>query len=168
MNPVLLLRLISCHRLVTATILLLALSGRVPAPENAMAQSEQASPPGILIATSDAGVRYLVGGVGADERKAMEQLSGDYNVKFVFADTFGEYMSDVAVRIDDFRGKTVVRLVTNGPWLYVKLAPGGYRVRATHAARTVEIERLEVPNAAGVRLTLGWNLDGAAPGAGSR
>jgi hypothetical protein len=111
-----------------------------------------------LIATTDEGVRYLVGGVGSDERKMMEQLDADYNVKFIFANSFGDYISDVEVRIDDLKGKTVARLVTNGPWLYVKLAAGGYRVRATHAAKTVEIERLEVPKPEGIRLTLGWSF----------
>jgi hypothetical protein len=127
-------------------------------PQDAFAQSDQPAPPGILIATTDEGVRYLVGGVGSDERKMMEQLDADYNVKFIFANAFGDYISDVAVRIDDLQGKTVARVVTNGPWLYVKLASGGYRVRATHAAKTMEIERLEVPKAEGIRLTLGWSF----------
>jgi hypothetical protein len=145
-------------RPIATGLLTLAVAGAPFLLQNALAQSDEPSPPGILIATTDEGVRYLVGGVGADERKMMEQLDADYNVKFVFANAFGDYISDVAVRIEDLRGKTVARLVTNGPWLYVKLAAGAYRVRATHGTKTMEIERLEVPKAQGIRLTLGWNF----------
>jgi hypothetical protein len=144
--------------LATAMIFVLAAWATPLGPENAVAQSDQSMPPGILIATTDQGVRYLVGGVGSDERKMMEHLSADYNVKFVFADTFGEYMSDVDVRIEDSQGKSVAHLVTNGPWLYVKLPAGGYRVQATHAAKTMEVQRLEVPASKGIALTLHWSF----------
>jgi hypothetical protein len=139
-------------------LLALAILAAPFTPENAFAQSHPPAPPGILIATTDEGVRYLVGGVGSDERKMMEQLDADYNVKFVFADTFGEYLSDVTVLIDDLDGKSVAHLVTNGPWLYVKLPAGGYRVQATHAAKTIDIQRLEVPKPKGVMLMLRWSF----------
>lgn len=131
--------------------------------KSAFAQTPEAPPPGILIATTDEGVRYVAGGVGSDERKMMEQLAAGYNVKFVFADTYGEYVSDVAVRVDDLHGKTVARLVTNGPWLYLKLPSGGYRVRATHAAKTMEVERLQVPKSEGIVLILQWSFNREVP-----
>jgi hypothetical protein len=146
------------YGLVTIGLFALAISAQPFCQQNAFAQSDQPAPPGILIATTDEGVRYLVGGVGSDERKMMQQLDADYNVKFVFADAFGDYISDVAVLVDDLQGKSVARLVTNGPWLYVKLPAGGYRVQATHLAKTTEIQRLEVPKPEGIVLTLHWRF----------
>jgi len=110
------------------------------------------------MATSDEGIRYLVGGIGSDEREAIENLGTDYNVKFVFAETSGDYISDVRVVIDDLHGKRLAHLVTNGPWLYVKLPPGSYRVKATYAATSIEIQGLEVSQGKRLVRTLHWGF----------
>jgi hypothetical protein len=145
-------------RLVAATIFMLGGSLTPLTAEEAPAQSQPLMPPGILMATSDEGVRYLVGGVGSDEREMMENLAADYNVKFVFAETSGDYITDVSVAIDDLHGNSLARVLTNGPWLYVKLPPGSYRVRATYAAKTREVQRLEVPMGKRLVQMLHWNF----------
>jgi hypothetical protein len=124
--------------------------------ENAFAQSHH--PPGILMATSEEGVRYLVGGIGSDEREMIENLGMGYNVKFVFADGSGDYVSDVRVVIDDLHGKRLAQVMTNGPWLYVKLPPGRYRVEATYAATPIEIQKLEVSEGKRLVRTLHWTF----------
>lgn len=110
------------------------------------------------MATSDDGIRYLVGGIGSDERETIEKLGTDYNVKFVFAEMSGDYISDVRVVIDDLHGKRLAHIVTNGPWLYVKLPPGSYRVKATYAATPIEIQGLEVSEGERLVRTLHWRF----------
>jgi hypothetical protein len=77
------------------------------------------------------GVPYVTGGIGMEERQAMQELSPQYNVKLTFADKgTGDYRSGVAVEVRDMHGN--VRLQTNeaGPLLYARLPPGRYRVTA--------------------------------------
>lgn len=141
------------------TILVLGSSLSAVTPESAVAQSRQPTPPGILMAISDGGVRYLMGGVGSDERKSVENLAADYNVKFIFAERSGAYIADVSVAIDDLHGKNLAQVVTNGPWLYLMLSPGSYRVKATYAAKVMEIQELKVPQGKPVVRMLHWDFD---------
>lgn len=145
------------NNLIAATIFML--SSAVLLREDAPAQSQPLTLPGILMATSDEGTRYLVGGIGSDERETIDNLGTDFNVKFVFAETSGDYVSDVRVVIDDVHGKRLAHVVTNGPWLYVKLPPGRYRVKATYVATPIEIQGLEVTKGKRLVRMLHWNFD---------
>jgi hypothetical protein len=146
------------NSLLAATIFLLGSSLTVLLRENALAQSQHPTPPGILMATSDEGIRYLMGGIGSDERETIENLGTDYNVKFIFAETSGDYISDVRVVIDDLHGKRLAHVMTNGPWLYVNLPSGSYRVKATYAAIPIEIQGLEVFEGKRLVRTLHWGF----------
>jgi hypothetical protein len=141
------------------TILMLGSSLSAVTPASAVARSQQPTPPGILMATSDGGVRFLMGGVGSDERASMEIFAADYNVKFVFAERSGDYIADVSVVIDDLHGKSLAQVVTNGPWLYLMLSPGSYRVKATYVAKTMEIQELKVPQGKRLVRMLHWDFD---------
>lgn len=90
------------------------------------------------------GVSYMSGGVGEDERAAMRAVASDYNVALVFADTAsGAYLADVAVDIRNASGATMLKAVSEGPWLYARLPVGRYKVSArvggTVLARTVAV-----------------------------
>src|SRR5690606_2797019 len=66
-------------------------------------------------------VSVLHGGVGAEDRAAMQAQAADYNLHLTFAAKgSGAYLSDVKVVIRDARGKTLVDTVTSGPWLYAR------------------------------------------------
>ena len=150
---------VSVFGIFLVTILVQGSSLSAVTPESAVAQSQQPTPPGISMVTSDGGVRYLMGGVGSDERASMEILAADYNVKLVFAGRSGDYIADVSVVIDDLHGKSLAHVVTNGPWLYLMLSPGSYRVKATYAAKTMEIQELKVPQGNRLVRMLHWNFD---------
>lgn len=78
-------------------------------------------------------VKYMTGGVGLEERKAMEaQAKKGYDVKLVFAITPGNYLSDVDVKFNDQSGKSVIAAKANGPWFYADLPKGTYTVVATY------------------------------------
>jgi len=79
-----------------------------------------------------AGITYMSGGIGEEEQETLSELGRNYDLKLIFADTTGHYLSDVAVEITDERGHQVLAEVSQGPWFFANLPAGRYRVRATN------------------------------------
>jgi hypothetical protein len=126
---------------------------------NVLAQSSIENPPGILMAASDKGFRYMTGGIGLEEREIMQRWGTDYNLKLTFAELSGDYLSDVRIAMQDQNGKNVINMTTNGPWLYVKLPAGTYDVKASFEGETRQIENLHLPKGDRVTRLLHWDLD---------
>lgn len=103
-------------------------------------------PPAIVITRgkSAQGFVYLSGGVGADERLALEERAKGFNVKLVFADADGSYLANVKLEIADAKGEAIVSTTTTGPWFYIQLPPGIYNVKATFDGQSKEIKKLLV------------------------
>ncbi|QQS55516.1 MAG: carboxypeptidase regulatory-like domain-containing protein [Candidatus Competibacteraceae bacterium] len=95
-------------------------------------------PPGDLIQVQDdRGIRYASGGVGEGERAELNALSGQFNLRLLFAmQGSGDYLADIKVTIVDQRGETVLRAESNGPWFYAQLPPGAYTVEASTPDQT--------------------------------
>ena len=90
------------------------------------------------------GVKYLTGGVGLDERAAMQKTAkGNYNLQLVFAETTGPYLADIKVGIQGMDGKKLVDMSTKGPWFFVELPTGQYTVTVTHDGKS-EVRHLDV------------------------
>jgi hypothetical protein len=85
----------------------------------------------------------MTGGVGINERAAMDRLAKNYDLKLVFAEPSRPYLANVDVEILNPSGKRLVETTDNGPWFFAKLPDGRYRVVATFEgkkeAREVEI-----------------------------
>jgi hypothetical protein len=79
------------------------------------------------------GIPYMSGGVGLNERSAMEDKARDYNLKFVFAAASGSYLDQVEILIQNRAGKVMFEGKSNGPWYFVDLPQGEYKVVADHA-----------------------------------
>ena len=76
-------------------------------------------------------VTFVSGGVGGDERNAMQAIRADYNLSLLFSvQGSGEYLSDVKVSITDSKGNTFLETVSDGPMLLASLKPGRYTVTA--------------------------------------
>jgi hypothetical protein len=90
----------------------------------AFAQRMQMSPQGIL---------YVTGGVGNDERAAMEAMVDQYNLKLEFAMRGGNYLGDVRVML---RGPVSLDVISDGPLFLAKLPPGTYSVTAIADGQT--------------------------------
>ena len=88
-------------------------------------------------------VAYLTGGVGLDERAALDREGRDYNLKLSFAMTGGKYVGGVRVVVRDASGGVALDAVSDGPWVFVRLPAGRYGVSATFGGatqtRTVEL-----------------------------
>lgn len=107
------------------------LAGAIALPLAAQAQDT-----GVAVPKSANGIPYVTGGVGLEERQAMQSVSPDYNLKLMFADKgSGEYRSDVAVDIRDMRSGVQVQADQAGPLFYTQLPAGRYKVTATAAGR---------------------------------
>lgn len=90
-------------------------------------------------------IRYLSGGVGADETAAIKAETSRYALTLLFAaksDGNDAYLASIPVSIQNSRGTQVLSTVTDGPYLLVNLVPGSYKVSASYAGieRTLNID----------------------------
>lgn len=77
------------------------------------------------------GVMYASGGVGKDERMAMNAMAQNYNVKMIFVEAPKDYIARVHLKIEDHSGKLLLETTSSGPWFWTKLPQGDYRVIAS-------------------------------------
>ena len=91
------------------------------------AASAQQSP-----VTSDSSRSAVMsGGVGHEDRAQLAQHEREANLKLVFTEPQGSYLSDIGVKVFDRNGAMVLDTVSSGPWLLAKLSPGTYRIVAS-------------------------------------
>ncbi|HKY02795.1 MAG TPA: carboxypeptidase regulatory-like domain-containing protein [Burkholderiales bacterium] len=81
-------------------------------------------------------VSYISGGIGLEERQAMQGSTTDFNLKVQNAIPGRPYVSDTTVSIVDAGGNEVLKTTLDGPWLMAKLPAGRYTVRASDGTRT--------------------------------
>ena len=78
------------------------------------------------------GTPLLTGGVSEEEREAMRNEIGPYNVWLVFIERdTGNYVAGVKVSVVDSKENAVVDTVADGPWLLAQVPPGQYKVRTS-------------------------------------
>ena len=87
------------------------------------------------VARAPSGVMYVSGGIGTEGVELLKSMQKDFNLKMVFADKTGGYLSDVKVTITDSGGRVLLDAVTEGPLLMAKLPVGRYRIDATFDGR---------------------------------
>jgi hypothetical protein len=95
-----------------------------PAPAKSAAQapdSKQPQGPGIV--KSQAGVPFMSGGIGVEERNQMRQAAKAYNLGLSFAGKSRGYLTNVSVVITDDKGQQVLSAANTGPWFYFLLIP---------------------------------------------
>ena len=108
------------------------------------------------------GVSYVTGGIGLDESTAIKAAEKDFNLSLLFVQTRrGEYLSDVTASIADNGGKTVLKVVSNGPMLLVRLPAGAYKVSADYAGKTL-VKTVQVDAKGVARAVLVWDPSGKA------
>ena len=72
---------------------------------------------------------YISGGIGEEERAQFEASKDYFNLRLVFAARrSGEYLSAVRVRVADEAGVALLEDDSEGPFFYIRLAPGTYEV----------------------------------------
>jgi hypothetical protein len=76
-------------------------------------------------------VSFASGGVGSESLDRLTAISGEFNLKLVFALESGAYVSGVEVAITGENGKMLLATTSEGPVFLLKAPPGNYRVVAT-------------------------------------
>lgn len=100
-------------------------------------------------------VRYVSGGVGTDQVEALKAAAKTYNLRMMFSLASGEYLSDVKVNVRDAKGKTVLETVSAGPYLYVAIPTGTYKVTAEALGAAVT-KTANVSGSRGASLHFAW------------
>lgn len=80
---------------------------------------------------------YVVasGGIGDEERAAIESQAGRYSMRMIFSETNGQYV--VADRVSlSKRGTEVLRVNDAGPLLYAQVPPGQYALTVSYKGLT--------------------------------
>jgi hypothetical protein len=73
----------------------------------------------------------MSGGIGLEARAELARHEREANLKLVFTEPQGSYLSGVDVKVLDSRGAVVVDTSSDGPWLLARLEPGSYRIIAS-------------------------------------
>ncbi len=82
------------------------------------------------------GEPYVTGGIGANELEDLEKQRHRFSLRVLTAAKgSGAYLADVLITITDAAGKTVLSTSADGPWLYVNLKLGDYKVTAMYKAQ---------------------------------
>ncbi len=117
-------------------------------------------PPTIVITEgkTNQGYPYLFGGVGSDEREALEERAKSYNVKLIFAEKRGAFVSGVSLQMTTAQGAEIAALMVEGPWFYIQLPPGNYSIKARLKGEIKQIKNLTVPKDKRVQQGLAWDL----------
>jgi hypothetical protein len=75
--------------------------------------------------------RYVCGGIGSDESKAMRAAMKEHPLALLFARADGAYLADLQVEIKGADGATALSLRASGPVCLVDIPAGRYTVVAT-------------------------------------
>ena len=133
-------------------ILVLGLSGPL------LAGAAASSAP-ILQPVTEGGITYVSGGNGLEERQALNEVTGDYNLKLVFAEKgSGAYVSDVKLSIMNMKGQGILEAVSDGPWFFVKLAPGRYKITAESEGQS-QVQQAKVSGGRLTQLHFYWRAE---------
>ncbi|MDO8356211.1 MAG: carboxypeptidase-like regulatory domain-containing protein [Nitrospirota bacterium] len=104
-------------------------------------------------------VRYFSAGVGIEERSAEYP---PFSLKLVFTAGGKPFLAGVAVTIQPAKGGPAINIPqehVNGPWLFVDLPAGTYRVTAIHAARTQGLKGIKLEAGKTKTVHLRWSED---------
>jgi uncharacterized protein YfaP (DUF2135 family) len=81
---------------------------------------------------------YVTGGIGEDERAALESERHDYDLHVTNSDPSGAFMADTSITI---RGKgqngDVIQASGTGPLFYAQLPPGHYTIQANNGGQEI-------------------------------
>ncbi len=92
-------------------------------------------------------VSYVTGGVPDEQLPAFKAARSEYPLAIEVYQKSGaksEFTADAEVTVTDRAGRPVLEARTEGPYLYAKVPPGTYRVKASLAGHTVESKDVTV------------------------
>jgi hypothetical protein len=103
--------------------------------------------------------RYFSAGVGLEERSAAYP---PFPLKIVFTAGGKPFLAGVSVTITPEKGGqplTIPQEDVEGPWLFVDLPPGVYRIAGTHGGQTQALKQIAVEAGKQKTVYLRWQAD---------
>lgn len=104
-------------------------------------------------------IRYFSAGVGVEERSAAYPR---FPLKIVFTAGGKPFLAGVSVAIIPEKGGpalTIPQEEVEGPWLFVDLPPGAYRIAGTHGGQKQELKQIAVEAGKQKTVYLRWHED---------
>ncbi|MDE1144038.1 MAG: carboxypeptidase regulatory-like domain-containing protein [Paraburkholderia tropica] len=90
------------------------------------------------------GISYITGGIGQTEVEAFRAQAQQYNLRMTFTTKSGAFLSDVDVSIWNMSRHRVLRVRTEGPFLFVRLPAGRYQIEI-HLGPQSATKAVQVP-----------------------
>ncbi len=88
-----------------------------------------------LYSSQQGNIAYITGGIGDEERDAMQAVKNQYNLSVMSAQNSGAFVGYTEVRITDQQGRELVDTEA-GPLFYAQLPPGRYIVEGSSRGQT--------------------------------
>ena len=122
-----------------------------------LGESTSSTSGGATDSEANPSVHYVTGGIGDDERQAIEAAKAQYNVHITNASINGAFVEETQVLIKDKSGAEELNIST-GPLLYVQLPAGSYQLTATHGNESKTQKIVISKKKAGANIHFGWKV----------
>lgn len=122
-------------------------------PAQNRVQQQPPIPPA-LQAQQQGDITFVSGGASDDDRDALKQVEGQYNLRLMFAARSGDFLANIAVTLSDARGRAVLDTISDGPIFYARVPPGRYRLTVSNQGQS-QSRDISVGNGA-VRADFYW------------
>lgn len=97
------------------------------------------------VVKTESGMSYITGGIGEEEMTALKEAAPNFNVRVLLASADGAYMGDAIIRFLDKNDAEILRVHDVGPYFYINLPAGKYRVEAASAGGEVQGKNINAP-----------------------
>jgi hypothetical protein len=104
------------------------------------------------------GIAFMSGGVSQTEREILKDRGKGYSLKLIFSSKGGKCLSDVIVKVMDQKNQTILVTVSNGPWLFIDLPTGTYKIEASFRAHRKRISQIKMQQGKQKVFYLRWQL----------
>ncbi|SDZ76704.1 hypothetical protein [Microbulbifer marinus] len=75
-------------------------------------------------------LRFVSGGVGIDERRALEEVAPGFDLKVVLSTESGHLLGGGQIKVRDSRGNLVLNTISDGPVFLLDVPAGSYTIEA--------------------------------------
>lgn len=100
-------------------------------------------------------INYVTGGIGDEERKSLQAVKNDYNLRIVSSSAFGAFEGDTHILIRNAKGAEVLNVPDAGPIFLAKLPVGVYSVVAANEGQ-LKRQKISINGSEPARVHFSW------------
>ncbi|MCX2779615.1 hypothetical protein [Microbulbifer thermotolerans] len=104
-------------------------------------------------------LRYVSGGIGINERRELEKLAADFDIKVILSTDTGHFLGGGQIKVRDETGALLLNTTSNGPIFLLDVPKGAYVIEAMigDRAQAMRFETSDTSNPQSAYLT--WRID---------